>query len=54
MYIGNREPPLHEVLEDPIVGLVMARDRLRTEEVLAEIEMVKRRLAGNRRTSLKR
>jgi hypothetical protein len=31
-YFGNREPPLDEVLDDPIVRLVMVSDRLAREE----------------------
>ena len=43
-YLGNREPPLDEVLDDPIVRLVMARDRLKREEVQAQIEAAQQRL----------
>ncbi|HZB91838.1 MAG TPA: hypothetical protein VE397_10380 [Stellaceae bacterium] len=44
LYVGNREPPLDEVLDDPIVRLVMARDGLPPEEVRAHIESARRRL----------
>lgn len=49
LYIRNREPPLHEVLSDPIVRLVMARDRWRVEEVAAEIKAAQRRLRALQR-----
>lgn len=48
LYIGNCEPPLQEVLTDPIVRLVMARDRWRVEEVAAEIKAAQRRLRAVR------
>jgi hypothetical protein len=35
-YFGNREPPLDEVLNDPIVRLVMGRDRLLPNEARAD------------------
>jgi hypothetical protein len=37
-YLGNREPPLDEVLDDPIVRLVMACDQLTREEVRAQLD----------------
>jgi hypothetical protein len=43
-YLGNREPSLDEMLEDPIVRLVMARDRLRPDDVRAYVEAAVRRL----------
>jgi hypothetical protein len=45
LYSGNREPPLDEVLDDPIVRLVMARDRLTREEVRVHIEAVRQQLS---------
>lgn len=39
------EPSLEDVLEDPIVHLVMRRDRLTPGDVLKAIEDVRRRLA---------
>jgi len=50
LYFGNREPPLDEVLDDPIVRLVMARDRLTREEVQAQIEAAQRRRRNCRRS----
>ena len=44
LYLGNREPALDEVLGDPIVRLVMARDRLPPGEVRAHVEAVAARL----------
>jgi hypothetical protein len=43
-YLGNREPPLDEVLDDPIVGLLMARDRLTREEVRAQLDAAQQSL----------
>lgn len=34
-YTANREPPLSDVLNDPIVHLVLARDRLALTDVQA-------------------
>ena len=48
LYIGNREPPLDEVLNDPIVGLLMARDRLTREVVRAQMEAAQRHLRNRR------
>ena len=33
LYSGNREPSVEEMLEDPIVGLVMKRDSVTPDEV---------------------
>jgi hypothetical protein len=44
MYLGNREPPLDEVLNDPIVRLVMACDGLPPDEARAFVEAACRRL----------
>jgi hypothetical protein len=43
-YLGNREPPLDEMFDDPIVRLVMARDRLLPDDVRAYVEAAVRRL----------
>ena len=51
LYVGNREPPLDEVLNDPIVRLVMARDGLPPEEARAHIEAARRRLRERRRSA---
>jgi hypothetical protein len=48
-YLGNREPPLDEVLDDPIVRLVMARDRLMPDDVKAYVDAVVRRLRREKR-----
>lgn len=42
-YLGNREPPLGELLDDPIAHLVMARDGLSPTEIRAYFEEVRRR-----------
>lgn len=49
-YLGNREPPLDEVFDEPIVHLVMARDRVPLDEVRANVEAVQRRLRERRRS----
>jgi len=43
-YLGNREPPLDEVLDDPMVRLVIERDRLQLAEVREHVEAARRRL----------
>jgi hypothetical protein len=48
-YLGNREPPLDELFEDPIVRLVMARDRLLPDDVKAYVEAAIRRLRREKR-----
>lgn len=40
-FSGNREPSLAEVLDDPIVHLVMERDRVRREDLIALIVSVR-------------
>ena len=37
LYCGNREPPLAEVLSEPIVRLLMQRDGERLEDLLADL-----------------
>jgi hypothetical protein len=51
VYLGNCEPPLDEVFDDPIVRLVMARDHLPPEEVRVHIEAAQRRLRDRRRST---
>jgi hypothetical protein len=46
VYLGNREPTLHEILDDPVARLLMASDGLQVEEVLADVDAARRRLAG--------
>jgi hypothetical protein len=41
LYLGNREPPLEEVFDDPIVRLLMVRDRLPADEARACVERVR-------------
>jgi hypothetical protein len=43
-YLGNREPSLDEVFDDPIVRLVMARDRILPDEVRAYVDAARRSL----------
>jgi hypothetical protein len=38
LYLGNREPPLEEVFDDPIVRLLMVRDGLPPDEARACVE----------------
>lgn len=40
------EPRLSEILEDPVLHAVMARDRITREELLAQIAAVRERLAA--------
>jgi hypothetical protein len=47
-WLDLREPSLSEVLQDPIVHLVMARDRLAVETVRAELHASARRLRATR------
>jgi len=49
-YLGNCEPLLEEMLDDPIVHLVMARDRL----ALAEVRRMSRRRGAGRRSRARR
>jgi hypothetical protein len=46
MYLRNAEPPLEELLNDPIAHLLMARDRLQFEQVWAHVDDARRRLRG--------
>ena len=41
----NREPKLHEMLNDPLVRLVMARDGLSPDQVRRVVEDASERLA---------
>lgn len=43
-YCKNREPPLDELLNDPIVRLLMARDGLSAQDVDAYVDIARRRL----------
>jgi hypothetical protein len=51
MYLGNCEPPLDEVLDEPIVHLVMACDRLPPQEVRANVEAAQRWLRERSRAT---
>ena len=44
MYLRNAEPPLEELLNDPIAHLLMARDGLQSEQVWAYVKDATRRL----------
>jgi hypothetical protein len=44
VYIGNREPTLDELLDDPIARLLMASDQLAPETVRGHFEAARRRL----------
>ncbi len=46
MYISNREPSLRELLDDPIVRLLMASDRVRVEQVIRHLRIARRRRAA--------
>ncbi len=45
LYSGNAEPPVQELLEDPIAALLRERDGLHLDEVRHVVERVKHRLA---------
>ncbi|MCG8357213.1 MAG: hypothetical protein MI920_16750 [Kiloniellales bacterium] len=50
-YADDSEPPLEEVMSDPLVRLVMRRDGLTTERVWAAVEVARaqlRELPGRR------
>lgn len=42
MYRGNEEPTIEELLSDPIASLVMARDKLRPDQIWACIRAARR------------
>jgi len=44
MYFRNTEPTVEELLDDPITHLLMARDRLQSEQVWAYVNDARRRL----------
>ncbi|HEX7967160.1 MAG TPA: hypothetical protein VF502_03000 [Stellaceae bacterium] len=44
MYVRNREPSVDELLNDPVMQLIMARNGLSDEAVRALIADLKRRL----------
>ena len=44
MYLRNAEPTIEELLNDPIAHLLMARDRLQSEQVWAYVNGARRRL----------
>jgi hypothetical protein len=46
VYISNREPSVRELLDDPIVCLLMASDRVRVEQVMLHLRAARRRLAA--------
>jgi hypothetical protein len=46
MYIRNREPPIDELLNDPVMQLVMARDGVSDAALLAMMAELGERLRG--------
>jgi len=51
-YHANREPPLSDVLNDPIVHLILARDRLALADVQVFLEEARRCLRDRPRDRL--
>ncbi|MBL8806937.1 MAG: hypothetical protein JNN22_08840 [Rhodospirillales bacterium] len=43
---SDEEPRLSEILDDPVIHAVMARDRITREDLLAQIAAVRERLAA--------
>jgi hypothetical protein len=43
LYSGNHEPSVEEMLDDPIVGLVMRRDSVTPDEVRGVMDEASRR-----------
>jgi hypothetical protein len=52
VYIRNREPTLRDLLDDPIVRLLMASDRVQLEQVMLHLRAARRRLAAVGRLSV--
>lgn len=48
LFSGNLEPSIDEMLDDPIVGLVMKRDRVTADEVRSLIDTARRRRRNSR------
>ena len=48
MYLRNVEPTIEELLDDPIAHLLIARDRLQSEQVWAYVNDAKRRLRNRK------
>ena len=46
MYLRNAEPPLEELLNDPIAHLLMARDRLQFEAGMGLCERREAKIKG--------
>jgi hypothetical protein len=44
MYVRNREPSLEELLNDPVMRLVMARDGFSDEELRTLLAEIRQRL----------
>jgi hypothetical protein len=51
LYLGNREPSLEEVFDDPIVRLLMERDGLPPDEARACVERVRATLRARSQPS---
>jgi hypothetical protein len=47
-YLGNHEAPLQQLLDDPIVQLVMARDNVSASDLRANLDAARRRLRVRR------
>ena len=52
-YLGNREPALDDLLDDPIVRLVMTRDQVAPETVRHHFEAARRSLLARRDVTAK-
>lgn len=53
LYSDNREPSLEEILNDSLVQLVMARDKICEEEVRALFEAIRCRVHEKRHGEVK-
>lgn len=50
-YLCGDEPELHEVLDDPVILAVMARDGVRRAEMVDLVHAVRKRLAPSDKKS---
>ena len=44
LYSGNLEPPIEELLNDPIAALLMASDRITPDTVWSQVERARQKL----------
>jgi hypothetical protein len=44
LYSGNLEPPIEELLNDPIAALLMASDRITPDIVWSQVETARQKL----------